>query len=192
LRGLDVKRLAMVTGDRESVAGKVAAAVGVTEFRAECLPEAKVAFVEGVRADGYRVAVVGDGVNDAPALAAGDTGIAMGAAGSDAAIHSASVALMNNDLRRLPFLIRLSREARAVIHQNLGVGILFIVGGLLLSGMGKLNPIVAAVLHNAGSLLVVFNSARLIRSGEELEHELPADEARRPQPAAAAALEGAG
>lgn len=188
LRDLDVKRLAMVTGDRGSVAEKVAATIGVSEFQAECLPEGKVDFVNQVRSDGYRVAVIGDGVNDAPALAAGDTGIAMGAAGSDAAIHSASVALMNNDLRRLPFLIRLSREARAVIHQNLGVGILFIVGGLLMSGMGKLNPIVAAILHNAGSLLVVFNSARLIRSGEELEHELPAEDAA-PEPAAAAALE---
>jgi Cd2+/Zn2+-exporting ATPase len=190
LRDLNVKRLAMVTGDRKAVAEKVAATIGVSEFRAECLPEGKVDFVNSVRADGYRVAVVGDGVNDAPALAAGDTGIAMGAAGSDAAIHSASVALMNNDLRRLPFLIRLSREARAVIHQNLGVGILFIVGGLYMSVIGELNPIVAAILHNAGSLIVVFNSARLIRSGEELEHELPADEAAA-EPVAPAALESA-
>lgn len=178
LKELNVKRLAMVSGDRASVAEKVANAVGLSEFQAECLPEGKVDFVNRVRSDGYRVAVVGDGVNDAPALAAGDTGIAMGAAGSDAAIHSASVALMNNDLRRLPFLIRLSREAKGVIHQNLGVGILFIAGGLvLLFAVGKLNPITASMLHLAGSLVVVFNSARLIRSGDELEQELPSLEA---------------
>ena len=189
LRYTGVNHLAMVTGDRGPVAEKVAAHVGLSEFQAECLPEGKVEFVNRIRDDGYRVAVIGDGVNDAPALAAGDTGIAMGAAGSDAAIHSASVALMNNDLRRLPFLIRLSREARAVIHQNLAIGVVFIVGGLFLSSTGRLGPIVAAILHNAGSLLVVFNSARLIRSGEELGHELPA-ESPAAGTAAPAALEG--
>jgi len=169
LAELGVRRVAMVTGDRLSVAKRVAESVGCKEFQAECLPQQKVEFVEAVKRDGYQVAVVGDGVNDAPALAAGDTGIAMGAAGSDVAIHSATIALMSNDLRRLPFLIRLSRRARAAIYQNLGVGALFIVVGLVLSGMGYLNPIVAAIMHNAGSLIVVFNSARLIRTGEELE-----------------------
>ena len=91
----------------------------------------------------------------------------MGAAGSEIAIHSATVALMNNDLRKLPFLVRLSRGTRAVIYQNLAIGALFIGGGLVLSGLGWLRPIVAALLHNAGALLVVFNSARLIRAGEE-------------------------
>ena len=169
LRALGVKRVAMITGDRRSVAEAVAGQIGCREFEAECLPDQKVDFVNRIKAEGYRVAFVGDGVNDAPALAAGDTGIAMGAAGSDVAIHSATVALMNNDLRRLPFLLRLSRMARAVVFQNIAVGGLFILGGIIFSGMGKLNPIVATLLHNAGSLIVVFNSARLIRSGEELE-----------------------
>jgi len=153
---LNIKRLAMVTGDRASVATRVAGEIGCTEFMAECLPQQKVEFVNAVKAAGYHVAVVGDGVNDAPALAAGDTGIAMGAAGSDVAIHSATIALMSNDLRRL---------------QYLGVGGLFIVVGLTLSGLGLLNPIVAAMLHNVGSLIVVFNSARLIRAGEELDQK---------------------
>ncbi len=169
LPALGVRRIAMVTGDRPSVAARVAETIGCQEVVAGCLPHQKVDYVNRVKAEGYRVAFVGDGVNDAPALAAGDTGIAMGAAGSEAAIHSASVALMNNDLRRLPFLFRLSRLARGVVYQNLAVGGLFIIGGLALSGTGHLNPIVATLLHNAGSLIVVFNSARLIRCGEELE-----------------------
>ncbi|MCG3150624.1 MAG: Cadmium-transporting ATPase [Verrucomicrobiae bacterium] len=170
LSDLGIRRIAMVTGDRTSVATRVSKEIGCAEFKAECLPQQKVEFVNAVKKDGYQVAVVGDGVNDAPALAAGDTGIAMGAAGSDVAIHSATIALMSNDLRRLPFLVRLSRGARAVIYQNLSVGALFIVLGLSLAGLGLLNPIVAAILHNVGSLIVVFNSARLIRAGEEL-HE---------------------
>ncbi len=169
LRDSGVRRVAMVTGDRESAAARVAREIECPEFVAGCLPERKVGFVEQVRRDRYRVAFVGDGVNDAPALAAADTGIAMGAAGSDVAIHSAKIALMNNDLRRLPFLVKLSRRTRAVVLQNIGVGMVFIVGGVLLSGIGYLNPVVAALIHNLGSLVVVFNSGRLIRDGEELE-----------------------
>jgi Zn2+/Cd2+-exporting ATPase len=169
LSGLGVRRLAMVSGDRRTVAERVAMEVGCAEVIAECLPQDKVAFVRELREAGYRVAVVGDGVNDAPALAAGDIGIAMGAAGSDVAMHSATIALMNNDLQRLPMLVRLSRASRRVINQNFLFGLGFIVGGLALASFGYLSPIVAAILHNAGSLFVVFNSARLVRQGEELQ-----------------------
>ena len=108
-----------------------------------------------------------------------------GAAGSEVAIHSATMALMNNDLRRLPFLIRLSRRTRAVINQNFLFGVCFIIGGLSLAAGGKLHPIVAAMLHNVGSLIVVFNSARLVRQGEELEHYHPAPQPSPPPPPAA-------
>jgi len=164
-----VRRVAIVSGDRTPVALRVAREVGCTEVVAECLPQDKVAYVRKLQAKGYRVAVVGDGVNDAPALASGNLGIAMGAAGSEVAIHSATIALMNSDLRRLPFLIQLSQATRRVIYQNFLCGLVFIVGGLILATLGYLNPIVAAILHNAGSLIVVFNSARLVRLGEELE-----------------------
>jgi Cd2+/Zn2+-exporting ATPase len=174
LKQQGVRRIAIVSGDRQPVATRVAREIGCEEVIGDCLPQNKVEFVRQFKSKGYRVAVVGDGVNDAPALAAGDIGIAMGAAGSEVAIHSATIALMNNDLRRLPFLVKLSRSTRAVINQNFLFGVGFIIGGLTLASFGKINPIVAAVLHNAGSLIVIFNSARLVRQGEHLEPYLPA------------------
>jgi len=182
LHAAGVKHIAMVTGDREPVATRVAREIGCEEVAADCLPQDKVAYVQRTKERGYRVAVVGDGVNDAPALASGDIGIAMGAAGSEVAIHSATIALMNNDLRRLPFLVRLSRQTRIVINQNFLIGVFFIIGGLTAATLGYLNPIVAAIMHNAGSLLVVFNSARLVRQGEELE-VIPAPEKPLARPA---------
>ncbi len=177
-----VRRIAMVSGDLKPVAARVAKGIGCEEVLAECLPENKVEFVRKMKAKGYRVAVVGDGVNDAPALAAGDLGIAMGAAGSEVAIHSATIALMNNDLRRLPFLVRLSRETRSVINQNFLFGILFVIGGLVLAAMKIISPVMAAALHVVGSLLVVFNSFRLVRQGEELEpHDSTADRIGTPE-----------
>ncbi len=175
LKESGVRRIAMVSGDRQAVAARVAREIGCEEVAGECLPQNKVDFVRTMRSKGYRVAVVGDGVNDAPALAAGDIGIAMGAAGSEVAIHSATIALMNNDLHRLPFLVKLSRSTRAVINQNFLFGVLFILGGLSLFSFGPLsNPIWAAILHLTGSFIVIFNSARLVRKGEELEHFQPA------------------
>ncbi|MHC4517247.1 MAG: heavy metal translocating P-type ATPase [Planctomycetota bacterium] len=166
---MGIKRVTMLTGDRNEVANRVAGELGCTDFRAHCLPQDKLAIVEQIKADGHTVVVVGDGINDAPALAAGDLGIAMGAAGSDVAINSASIALMNDDLRRIPFLVEVSRKTRRVINQNLGFGIAFIVFGISFS---KFVPVgVAAFLHFASSLVVVFNSARLVRHGEELDHE---------------------
>jgi len=173
LKEAGVRRIAMVSGDRQPVVTRVALEIGCEEAKGDCLPQDKVQFVHAVKAKGYKVAVIGDGVNDAPALAAGDIGIAMGAAGSEVAIHSATIALMNNDLRRLPFLVKLSRSTRAVINQNFLFGVLFIVVGLTITSFGIIGPIVAAVLHNVGSLIVVFNSARLVRKGEELEHFHP-------------------
>jgi Cd2+/Zn2+-exporting ATPase len=174
LKDSGVRRIAMVSGDRQPVATRVGQEIGCEEAKGECLPQHKVEFVRAVKTKGYKVAVVGDGVNDAPALAAGDIGIAMGAAGSEVAIHSATIALMNNDLRRLPFLVKLSQSTRTVINQNFLFGILFIIGGMTFSAMGQVPPVAAAAMHTVGSLIVVFNSARLVRKGEELEHYHPA------------------
>jgi Cd2+/Zn2+-exporting ATPase len=173
LVALGVKRITMLTGDRDEVAGRVAAELGCTDYKAHCLPQDKLAIVEKIKKDGYTVLVVGDGINDAPALAAGDLGIAMGAAGSDVAINSASIALLSDDLKRLPALVQLSRRTRSVINTNLAFGVSFIIIGISLFFL--ILPTVAAFLHFASSLVVVFNSARLVRHGEELgHHNVPA------------------
>jgi Cd2+/Zn2+-exporting ATPase len=169
LRRLGIDRLVILTGDRRSVAEKVAAQMHFSEFKAEVLPHEKLEMVDELKARGHRVAVIGDGVNDAPALAAGDISIAMGAAGSDVAINSASIALLNSNLNRIPFLVELSRRTISVIRQNMIVGILFIVAFLGLAGAGYVSPVAAAALHIVSGLIVVFNSARLVRCGEEIE-----------------------
>ncbi len=168
LQDQGIRELVMITGDRWSVARRVAKEMGCTEVQAEALPADKLELVSAMRRNGHRVAVVGDGVNDAPALAAGDLSIAMGAAGSDVAINSANIALMNTDLKRLPFLVYLSRRTSAVIHQNLLFGVLFIIAFMIMAGFGKILPIWGAVLHTVGATFVIFNSARLVRLGEEL------------------------
>ena len=170
LKTLGIKHCAMVTGDRESVAKTIAADILIDEYRADCLPEDKVEYVKDIKKS-FRVAVVGDGVNDAPALVTGDLGIAMGAIGSDIAVNSASIALMTNDLRRVPLLIFLSKKLRTIINQNLFVGMLFVLVGIIMAVFGELKPVAAAILQTLSTILIIFNSARLVRVGEELTLE---------------------
>lgn len=172
LRKLRIHNLSMVTGDKWSVARRVGAEMGCTEVQAEVLPEEKLKLVDALKRRGHKVAVVGDGVNDAPMLAASDLGIAMGAAGSDVAINSASIALMNSDLSRLPFLIKLSRATTKVVWQNIFFGVAFIVITMTLAIWGPLTPIAAAVSHTIATAFVIFNSARLVRYGEERATEV--------------------
>jgi Cd2+/Zn2+-exporting ATPase len=169
LKSMGIARLVLLTGDRSSVARRVAGQMHFDDFKAEVLPHEKLEMVDSLKAAGHRVAVIGDGVNDAPALAAGDVSIAMGAAGSDVAIHSASIALLNSNLDRVPFLIDLSRRTISVIRQNMIIGGLFIIGFVSLAGAGYVSPVLAAALHVVSGLAVVFNSARLVRCGEQIE-----------------------
>lgn len=171
LKEMGIARLVLLTGDRTSVAKRVAGQMHFDDYKAEVLPHEKLEMVDELKDAGHRVAVIGDGVNDAPALAAGDVSIAMGAAGSDVAIHSASIALLNSNLNRIPFLVDLSRKTIAVIRQNMVIGGLFIVGFVTLAGAGYVSPVLAAMLHVVSGLAVVFNSARLVRCGEEIERE---------------------
>ena len=172
LRKLKIKNISMVTGDKWSVAKRVGLEMGCTEVQAEVLPEEKLKLVDDLRARGHKVAVVGDGVNDAPMLAASDLGIAMGAAGSDVAINSASIALMNNDLSRLPFLLRLSRASTNVVWQNILFAIIYICVMMPLAIWGPLQPVMAAIAHTGAVAIVIFNSARLVRFGEDRMDEV--------------------
>ncbi|WP_326525928.1 heavy metal translocating P-type ATPase [Sphingomonas sp.] len=169
LRALGIEEFVMLTGDREVVAREIAAEAGITRFRANCLPEQKLEEVRALKAAGRRVLVIGDGVNDAPALAAGDLGVAMGALGSDVAIKTADVALMGNDLRHLPRFIALSDRTLRIINQNLLWGLGFIGLFVALSAFGLVSPIVAAFLHEFSAFFVIFNSARLLRFDETAE-----------------------
>ena len=161
-----VRRIAMISGDRQPVAARVAKEIGCEEVMGDCLPQNKVEFVRAMKLKGYRVAVVGDGVNDAPALAAGDIGIAMGAAGSEVAIHSATIALMNNDLRRLPFLVKLSRSTRTVINQNFAFGVLPSI--VFFSSLGSAcalarkpcSSVIESLISSSSMPLSIFHSTR--------------------------------
>ena len=162
LRALRVKRVRMLTGDGEEAAASVARLVGVHEWRSRMLPDDKYDEIQALKAAGHTVAMVGDGINDAPALALADVGVAMGTAGSDVAIEAADIALASNDLRRLATTIRLSQQTIRIIQQNYALALGVNAGGVLFGAFGLLNPLLAAVLHNLSTLLVVVNSARLV------------------------------
>ncbi|WZH54059.1 MAG: cation-translocating P-type ATPase [Nocardioides alkalitolerans] len=163
LRADGVERIVMLTGDHPQTAAAVAAELGITEWRAQVMPEEKQDLVGALRAEGYTVAMVGDGTNDAPALALADVGIAMGLGGTDVALETAQVALVGDDLHRLLDLRDLSRRAVDVIQQNYGMSIAVNAVGLVVSAGGGLSPVLAALLHNASSIAVVGNSSRVTR-----------------------------
>ena len=163
LRARGVRRIVMLTGDHPDIAEIVAGELGIDEWRAEVMPEDKLAVVRALQAEGFVVGMVGDGVNDAPALAAADIGIAMGLAGTDVAVETADVALTNDDLHRLLDVRDLGARAVDVIRQNYGMSIAVNAVGLAIGAGGALSPVLAAILHNASSVAVVANSSRLIR-----------------------------
>ncbi len=163
LTALGIRSLVMLTGDHQRVAEAIAREVGVGQFRAGLMPEDKVTAIQQLRAQYGEVAMVGDGVNDAPALALASVGIAMGASGSDVALETADVALMADDLMRLPFTVALSRQTRRIIRQNLfiALGVILVLIPVVLLGYAGIG--VAIVFHEGSTLLVVANALRLLR-----------------------------
>jgi heavy metal translocating P-type ATPase len=164
LRKLGIKHLAMLTGDNARTAQAIAQEAGIEEVHAGMLPEDKAAKIQELKQRHGTLAMVGDGVNDAPALAAASVGIAMAAAGSDAAIEAADVALMTDDLTKLSEAVLLGRRTFRTIKQNLAVGILFNVIGVTLAATGFLTPMAAAMAHILPDVLVFANSARLFKA----------------------------
>jgi Cd2+/Zn2+-exporting ATPase len=163
LRQAGYKKIQMLTGDDPEVAAHVAAASGIAEYRAGLLPGQKLTHIRELQKEGHKVAMIGDGINDAPSLVAADIGIAMGAMGTDVAIEAADIALMGDDLARLPYLLQLGRSTIKTVNFNIAFAVVFNLLALLASGAGLLNPIMGALAHNVGSVLVVLNSARLIK-----------------------------
>lgn len=178
LRQLGVRRIGILTGDRLAVGKRVGAALGVDLVEAQCLPEEKHELIGDLVKSGRRVLMVGDGINDGPSLAVADVGVAMGLSGSDIATNSAGVALVNDDLSRVPFLVELARRTRAVIAQNIVASIVIAGAGLALAATGQLSLWAAAMYHFVGDVFVIGNSFRLIRFGEEYtEAEQPSEPA---------------
>ena len=163
LRAAGVRHVVMLTGDNAGTARAVAAAVGVDEVHAGLLPDDKVRLVRELEARGERVAYLGDGVNDAPALAAAHVGVAMGAAGTDVALETADVALMADDLEKLPFAMRLSRKTLGIIKQNIAVSLVIKAVFLVLAVGGWATLWMAVAADMGGSLLVVANGLRARR-----------------------------
>lgn len=167
LRAAGVRRVVMLTGDNEGTARAVAAQLGIDDFRAGLLPDDKVAAIREFEGAGERVAFVGDGVNDAPALATATVGLAMGAAGTDAALETADIALMADDLSKLPLALRLSRRTLGIIKQNIAFSIAVKLVFLVLALAGWATLWMAVASDMGASLAVIANGLRALKIGDE-------------------------
>jgi Zn2+/Cd2+-exporting ATPase len=163
LRSSGIEKIVMLTGDDERTARAVAQEVGLDDVRANLLPEDKLQAIRSLQQEGYVVAMIGDGINDAPALAAADVGIAMGAAGSGVAIETADIALMADDLSKVPEAIRLSKATLSNIRQNLAVALVTVT--ILLAGvlLGRVHMAGGMLVHQVSVLIVIANGMRLLR-----------------------------
>lgn len=153
----------LLTGDHARAAGAIAAQAGIAQVHAGCLPEDKLNWIAHSQAQGQPVCMIGDGINDAPALKKADVGIAMGGIGSDIAVDAADIALVDDEIRELPHLLALSKRMMVTIKCNLAFSMALIFLAIALAITGVLNPVVGALVHNAGSVLVIVNSALLLK-----------------------------
>ena len=162
LQRLGLRRMILLSGDNHRAVEAIGNRLKI-EARGGMLPEDKIAFVRDLQAQGHIVAMIGDGINDAPALAQADVGIAMGAAGADLAIEAADIALMRDDWSALPLAVRIARRTFGTIRQNIGFGVLFNIGGVTLASLGILTPILAAAAQSLPDVAVFLNSSKLLR-----------------------------
>lgn len=153
----------LLTGDNKSAARSIAEIVHISEVQSECLPEDKLSYIDRTQKSGSQVCMIGDGVNDAPALKKAFVGIAMGGVGSDIAVEAADIALANDDVKELPHLLSLSRRMMTTIKLNLTFSMTLNFAAIALAITGILDPVIGALVHNAGSVLVIVNSALLLK-----------------------------
>ncbi|MFL0093166.1 heavy metal translocating P-type ATPase [Tenacibaculum maritimum] len=167
LKKLGIKKMVMLTGDHQNVGEAIANEIGLSEVRGGLLPEEKVSAIQQLQKKNTKIAMVGDGVNDAPAMASSSVGIAMGAAGSDVALETADIALMSDKIEKLPFVIGLSRTSKIIIKQNLwmSLGVVALLIPATLFGVASIGPVV--IIHEGATLLVVLNALRLLRFKED-------------------------
>ena len=163
LEDVDLKKVVMLTGDDRITAQAIAAEAGIIDIQAELLPDDKLQAIRALQAEGHVVAMVGDGINDAPALAAADIGIAMGAAGTDIAIETADIALMSDDLMKLPEAVRLSKATLGNIRQNVVIALATVAGLLLGVILGEVHMSGGMLIHEASVLVVILNGMRLMK-----------------------------
>ena len=162
LSALDVQPV-LLTGDNENAAGTIASQLGMGQVRANCLPEDKLRYIDEYQKSGQPVCMIGDGVNDAPALKKAEVGIAMGGVGSDIAVDAADIALVDDEVKELPHLVALSKRMMVTIKLNMTFSMTLNFVAIVLAMTGILNPVVGALVHNAGSVLVITNSALLLK-----------------------------
>lgn len=180
LRNLGVKRIVMMTGDRRKTAQMVGRAVGCDDIYAELLPAQKEELIRQLQRGDHSVAMVGEGINDAPSLAAATVGIALGLRGTDAAIEAADAILLKDDLTRIPLLIYLARQTRIAIYQNIGYALFFAVFALVAAAFGLFGPVVAALIHMLAVMVIAVNSVRLAGDGGVNRKPIPAIMQRKP------------
>lgn len=152
----------LLTGDNQNAAGSIAAKLQISNVRAECLPETKLSVIDYCQKEGKNVCMIGDGINDAPALKKATVGIAMGGVGSDIAVDAADIALVDDEVKELPHLLTLSKRMMTTIKLNLTFSMTLNFAAIILAITGVLNPVIGALVHNAGSVLVIINSALLL------------------------------
>jgi heavy metal translocating P-type ATPase len=155
-------RTVLLTGDAPQAAGHIADVAGIDEVRANCLPEDKLAAIAGYEAQGDPVCMVGDGINDAPALKTARVGVAMGGVGSDITIEAADIVLMDDDIHEIPHLLLLSRKVMRTIHINLAAAMTLNFAAIALAIAGILDPVTGALVHNVGSVAVIINSSVIL------------------------------
>jgi heavy metal translocating P-type ATPase len=173
LKRIGIKQVIMITGDNPRTAQLIAKDLGIDRVYAEVLPQDKLRIIRELQAEGNRVAFVGDGVNDAPALAAAEIGIAMGVAGTDVALETADIGLMADEIGRIPQIIDLSRKSLGVIRQNVIFSMSMNVLSVCLGGFGIIGPVAGALMHEASALPVLGNSARLINYKQKMQFLKP-------------------